>query len=145
MDAVREQHEVEIFEFQRRTDSGGSLLDDAGEWESWIFSSSPWEPKAPARVAGERLKGTRFFEDVRPPPGWEWEGKKWKLDLGSREWVEQRLIGGVEVEVEGERWVYDIEGEVNGKGESNWRKRGQWRRRRWVRMVRRSVLGGSAA
>jgi len=45
---------------------------------------------------------------VAPPNGWEWSEKKWALDLWSREWVEERIITGVEVETEGERWVYDI-------------------------------------
>ena len=63
------------------------------------------------------------------PEGWEWEGKKWGLDLGAKEWVEERMIGEVEVEIEGERWVYDIDG--------------SWRRRRWVRMVRRKVQSGA--
>lgn len=45
---------------------------------------------------------------MRAPPGWEWSEKKWALDLWSREWVEERIITGVEVETEGERWVYDL-------------------------------------
>ena len=45
---------------------------------------------------------------MKPPAGWEWSEKKWALDLWSREWVEERIITGVEVETEGERWVYDI-------------------------------------
>ena len=140
MDSAPETREVEIFELQRRQGSFG-----AGEWESWIFSPNAWEPMAPARIAGERVNGTRFFEDVGAPNGWDWETKKWELDLGSHEWVEDRLIGGVEVEVEGERWVYDIspahveQTETGGIG----RKRGEWRRRRWVRMVRRKILGGT--
>ena len=131
LDCAPETREVEIFELQRRTglpslpSSNSSNL--VSEYESWVFSPIPWEPLAPARVAGERVKGTRFFEDVQPPRGWEWDSKKWELDLGAREWVEERLVGGVEVEVEGERWVYDLDGE--------------WRRRRWVRMVRRRVVG----
>ena len=43
-----------------------------------------------------------------PPRGWRWADKKWTLDLLSREWVEERCISGVEVEMEGERWVTDI-------------------------------------
>jgi Integral peroxisomal membrane peroxin len=45
---------------------------------------------------------------VQPPLGWIWSEKKWALDLWSREWVEERIITGVEVETEGERWVYDL-------------------------------------
>ncbi|MCJ1350816.1 MAG: hypothetical protein MMC33_000797 [Icmadophila ericetorum] len=122
LDAPPEKREVEIFELQQRI--GGPKSTD---YESWIFSPSPWEPRAPARVAGQRVGGTRFFEDVRAPEGWEWETKKWALDLGAKEWVEERMIGEVEVEIEGERWVYDVDG--------------SWRRRRWVRMVRRRVIG----
>lgn len=82
------------------------------------------------RIALERPKGTRFFEDVRCPSGWEWKDRKWMLDLGSTTWVGERYIGGVEIEEEGERWVYDRVGGEEGK-------RGEWRRRRWVRMVSR--------
>ena len=95
-----ETREVEIFELQR--------LSPAGEWEPWLFSASPYDPLSPARIAGERPTGSRFFEDVLPPPGWDWSEKKWALDLWSREWVEERIITGVEIETEGERWVYDI-------------------------------------
>ena len=125
IDSPPETREVEIFELQRRKGRGQ-------EWESWIFSPTAWEPLQPARVAGDRPKGTRFFEDVVPPQGWEFSDKKWALDLGSREWVEERLVQGVEVEVEGERWVYDID-----DGED---RPSEWRRRRWVRMVRRMII-----
>lgn len=100
LDSAPETREVEIFELQR--------LSVGGEWESWLFSSSPYDPMGPERVRGDRAKGSRFFEDVQPPKGWEWSEKKWALDLWSREWVEERIITGVEVETEGERWVYDI-------------------------------------
>ena len=100
LDSAPETREVEIFELQRRS--------SAGEWESWLFSASPYDPLSSARLKHERPKGTRFFEDVQPPKGWEWSEKKWALDLWSREWVEERIITGVEVETEGERWVYDI-------------------------------------
>ena len=100
LDSAPETREVEIFELQK--------LSPAGEWESWLFSSSPYDPLSEARIKGERAKGTRFFEDVKAPMGWEWSEKKWALDLWSREWVEERIITGVEVETEGERWVYDI-------------------------------------
>ena len=138
MGSPPESREVEIFELQRRKGSVG-----VSEWESWIFSPSAWEPMAPARIAGERVNGTRFFEDVQAPNGWEWGGKKWELDLGGGEWVEERLIVGVEVEVEGERWVYDIapEGSEREATEMAGARHGQWRRRRWVRTVRRKVTG----
>ncbi len=145
LDAPPETREVEVYELQRR--KGGPK----GEWESWVFSPSPYDPLSPQRIAGERPRGTRFFEDVCAPKGWEWGDKKWILDLGSREWVEERMVQGVEVEVEGERWVTDLVGddetsstpkkgkkispgweEGNGQGPS-----GMWRRRRWIRMVRR--------
>ena len=101
LDGAPETREVEIFELQR-------LSGPDGEWEAWLFSPSPYDPLSAARIAGERSTGTRFFEDVQPPQGWEWSEKKWALDLWSREWVEERIITGVEVETEGERWVYDI-------------------------------------
>ncbi|KAJ4305718.1 Peroxisome size and maintenance regulator [Kalmusia sp. IMI 367209] len=98
-----ETREVEIFELQHRP-----LHDEDGEYESFIFSPTPYAPLAPSRIAGDRPKGTPFFEDVQPPRGWRWSDKKWSLDLLSREWVEERCVTGVEVEVEGERWVTDL-------------------------------------
>jgi hypothetical protein len=157
LDEAPETREVEIFELQKRIAS-------SDEWEAWLFSPGIYEPLAASRIAGERPKGTRFFEDVRPPAGWEWSEKKWVLDLWSREWVEERIITGVEVETEGERWVYDMWREDEGAtgvieeraassssvgigsvaSEPSWEeglegvgKRGDWRRRRWVRMVKR--------
>ncbi|XXH03864.1 Exosome complex component rrp4 [Hypoxylon texense] len=160
LDSAPETREVEIFELQR--------LSGAGEWEPWLFSASPYDPLSAGRIAGDRPVGTRFFEDVLPPQGWEWSEKKWALDLWSREWVEERIITGVEVETEGERWVYDIYDEqavekvgvveppTPGKGKEkdkapplkpSWEegedgdgRRGEWRRRRWVRLVKRKNI-----
>ena len=152
LDAPPETREVEIFELQRR--KGGRN----GEWESWMFSPTPYDPLSPQRISGARPKGTRFFEDVAPPRGWEWGDKKWMLDLASREWVEQRMVQGVEVEVEGERWVADLAGDEDGDDEKaqgkgkmrDWEegsgseRMGEWRRRRWVRTVRRKVVGDNS-
>ncbi|KAI9784616.1 MAG: hypothetical protein M1839_001838 [Geoglossum umbratile] len=149
LDSSPESREVEIFELQKRVWSSSSI----GEWEGWVFSSSPYDPLSSKRISGDRPHGTRFFEDVRPPPGWEWADKKWTLDLLSKDWVEERMITGVEVETEGERWVYDIvygigEEEALKKGKGKRRdleearergKKGEWRRRRWVRMVMRRI------
>lgn len=153
LDAPPETREVEVFELQRR--KGGR----SGEWENWIFSPTPYDPLSPQRISGDRPKGTRFFDDVLPPKGWEWDNKKWVLDLDSRDWVEGRMIQGVEVEVEGERWVSDLADDSSDAGEQGMKvksgpgweegsgiaKTGEWRRRRWVRMVRRSVIGSTAA
>ncbi|KAF2965692.1 hypothetical protein GQX73_g7884 [Xylaria multiplex] len=163
LDSAPETREVEIFELQR--------LSGAGEWEPWLFSASPYDPLSPARIASERPVGTRFFEDVQPPQGWEWSEKKWALDLWSREWVEERIITGVEIETEGERWVYDIYDEQTEKigvvdasasnkadntdtpkrprpsweeGEDGDGRRGEWRRRRWVRLVKRKFISRDA-
>ncbi|KAE9962104.1 hypothetical protein BLS_000819 [Venturia inaequalis] len=103
LDPAPEKREVEIYELQHR-----ELYPSNAEWEPWVFTPSPYDPLTPAMVAGDRPKGTRFFEDVQPPKGWRWADKKWTLDLLSREWVEERCITGVEVEMEGERWVTDI-------------------------------------
>ena len=121
--------EVEIFELQRRREPSsftstfapptspsfthhGAGPVSPSEYEPWLFAPLPWEPQAPARRAGARPAGTRFFEDVQPPPGWAWVGKKWVLDLGSEaageDWVAARMLRGLEVEREGERWVYDL-------------------------------------
>ncbi|KAI5812165.1 integral peroxisomal membrane peroxin-domain-containing protein [Pyronema omphalodes] len=128
LSTTREMREVEIFELQRRI--GGGEPGEDFEYEGWLFSDLPYEPLSPARIAEEKPKGARFLEDVRPPHGWEWGEGKWSLDLGAEEWVADRCLGGVEVEGEGERWVFDWEN--NGRGE--------WRRRRWVRGVRRKYL-----
>jgi hypothetical protein len=110
LDPAPEKREVEIFELQHRDIPSNTSEEGANEkeWEAWVFTPSPFDPLSPSRIAGDRPKGTRFFEDVQPPKGWKWSDKKWTLDLLSREWVEERCITGVEVEVEGERWVSDI-------------------------------------
>lgn len=157
LDSAPETREVEIFELQK--------LAPSQEWEPWLFSSSPYDPMAALRIAGERPKGTRFFEDVQPPQGWEWDEKKWTLDLWSREWVEERIITGVEIETEGERWVFDlhyeqndgiglheypVKGSVKTRAGPSWEegggtsgKRGGWRRRRWTRIVKRRMVSTS--
>ena len=155
LDSAPETREVEIFELQKSS--------RAGEWEPWLFAPSPYDPLSQNRISGDRPRGTRFFEDVAAPDGWVWSEKKWALDLWSREWVEERIITGVEVETEGERWVYDIYDENEGKtgvvdaseltkttkglsqasweeGEDANERRGAWRRRRWVRLVKRRPL-----
>ena len=101
LDSAPQRRQVEVFELQKYHPS-------SSEWESWLFSPTPYDPLSPSRIAGARAKGTQFFEDVLPPAGWMWRDKKWSLDLGSREWVEQRMITGVEIETEGGRWVYDL-------------------------------------
>ena len=147
---------MEIFELQHR-----ALHDEHGEYEPYLFSPSTYAPLSPARIAGDRPKGTPFFEDVQPPRGWRWSDKKWTLDLLSREWVEERCVTGVEVEIEGERWVTDLhyevlEDESPGRNKGKKRKsdpeqeilrrawesskpsrKGEWRRRRWVRYCER--------
>lgn len=155
LDAPPETREAEIFELQRR--KGG----DVGEWEAWLFGPSPYDPLSAQRISEDRPNGTRFFEDVAPPPGWDWGDKKWTLDLESKEWVVQRMIQGVEVEIEGERWVYDLLPEGKGEpasevqsprtkevrkghgGQGNGPlRRGEWRRRRWIRTVQWKGLDG---
>ncbi|KAG8526792.1 uncharacterized protein KY384_008221 [Bacidia gigantensis] len=148
LDTLPETREVEVFELQHR-DSGNWNK----EWEPWLFTPAPYDPLSPQRISGDRPKGTRFFEDVQPPKGWEWGDKKWILDLASREWVDERTVQGIEVEIEGERWVTDLvpietadlRTPTKGK-ERTWEDNdgelvGEWRRRRWIRMVRRKVVG----
>ncbi|PPJ53592.1 hypothetical protein CBER1_00395 [Cercospora berteroae] len=152
-----ELRQVEVFELQKHHN-------ESDTWEPWLFSPSPYDPLSPARIAGNRPKGTQFFEDVQAPNGWDYKEKKWNLDLFTREWVEERMISGVEIETEGERWVYDIPPEEvdllellgsPGKGKnkrrvksipkSGWEegtgleRRGEWRRRRWTRLVTKKV------
>jgi hypothetical protein len=155
LDEPAEVRQVEIFELQKHHQSSGT-------WESWLFSPSPYDPLSPSRIAGARAKGTQFFEEVQPPSGWRWKDKKWSLDLFSREWVERRIITGVEIETEGERWVYDLPVEdvetaslkkqrAKSLPKSGWEegngmdKKGLWRRRRWVRDVERVVVKASVS
>lgn len=118
LETSQEAREVEIFELQHR-----ALHDTDGEYEPYLFSPSPYAPLSPSRIAGDRPKGTPFFEDVQPPRGWRWTDKKWTLDLLSKEWVEERCVTGVEVEMEGERWVTDLHYEVLEESGSESRKR----------------------
>ncbi|ETN43456.1 uncharacterized protein HMPREF1541_02615 [Cyphellophora europaea CBS 101466] len=90
-----ETREVEIFELQHRPLSSISSS-SASEWTPHLFTPTPYDPLSPARIAGDRPRGTRFFEDVLPPNGWDWHSKKWELDLEAGEWVNERLVVGVE-------------------------------------------------
>lgn len=132
LDSAPERREVEIFELQHR---------EGTSWLPWIYATSPYTPTSPHRVSGDRPKGSRFFEDVQPPKGWVWRSKKWTLDLLSQEWVEERMATGVEVEVEGERWVYDMvtDNTKDSKGQVTASIGPEWRRRRWVRTVQRVI------
>ncbi|KKA24396.1 Integral peroxisomal membrane peroxin [Rasamsonia emersonii CBS 393.64] len=96
LDAYPEEREVEIFELQYRSLSPYAT---SSAWETVLFSPTPYDPLSPSRIAGDRPRGCRFFEDVQPPPGWAWKGKKWELDLECREWVMERMITGVGFEV----------------------------------------------
>ncbi|KAK6362442.1 Peroxisome size and maintenance regulator [Exophiala oligosperma] len=93
-----ETREVEIFELQHRP-LRSVASDKAAEWQPHLFTPSPYDPLSPSRIAGDRPRGTRFFEDVSPPDGWEWASKKWELDLEAGEWVNDRLVVGVEYDV----------------------------------------------
>lgn len=124
LETSHETRQVEIFELQHRP-----LHNEHGEYEGFMFSPGPYAPLSPARISGDRPRGTPFFEDVLPPRGWRWSDKKWTLDLLSREWVEDRCVTGVEVEIEGERWVTDLhyevlesEGERTGKRQKSKKK-----------------------
>lgn len=97
LDSFPEEREVEIFEIQYRSLAPYAEQD----WETFLFSRVPYDPLSPSRIAGDRPKGCRFFEDVQPPVGWAWKSKKWELDLDCREWVVERMITGVGFEVPG--------------------------------------------
>jgi len=151
LDPEPERRQVEVFEVQRAPPLPGA------EWQPFCFAPAPWDPLSPARLAGERgPRGARLFEDVRPPRGWRWVDKKWTLDLMAGEWVAERMITGVEVEVEAERWVYDVvyeqsedlgsverkkgRGRVSFESVTQRHRLGEWRRRRWVRLVERIAI-----
>lgn len=117
LDSTPEEREVEIFELQLRP---VSPFAGSSEWETLLFSPVPYDPLSPSRIAGDRPRGCRFFEDVQAPLGWKWKGKKWELDLECREWVVERMITGVGFEVPGSSslgngvdehiggWVWDL-------------------------------------
>ncbi|PYH41660.1 putative ABC bile acid transporter [Aspergillus saccharolyticus JOP 1030-1] len=116
LDSDTEEREVEIFEIQYRSLAPYS----ESQWDHFLFSPMPYDPLSPLRIAGDRPKGCRFFEDVQPPSGWAWKSKKWELDLDCREWVVERMITGVGFEVPGSAsedqaangeiggWVWDL-------------------------------------
>jgi hypothetical protein len=133
LDEKSEKREVEIFELQRHH--------DGRKWEAWLFSALPYDQQSPARIAGDRPKGAVLFEDVQPPKGWEWSTKKWDLDLQSQQWVEDRMITSVDVESDGERWVYDAAtgGGISASSVRDFDEGITWRRRRWTRTVRRKI------
>ncbi|KAE8144668.1 Peroxin/Dysferlin domain-containing protein [Aspergillus avenaceus] len=95
LDTYPEEREVEIFEIQFRSLAPYS----DSQWDHFLFGPMPYDPLSPLRIAGDRPKGCRFFEDVQPPSGWAWKSKKWELDLDCREWVVERMITGVGFEV----------------------------------------------
>ncbi|TQB72475.1 hypothetical protein MPDQ_006789 [Monascus purpureus] len=116
LDTYTEEREVEIFELQYRSLAPHS----ESHWEHFLFTPLPHDPLSPARIAGERPRGCRFFEDVRTPPGWAWKSKTWELDLNCEEWVVERMITGVGFEASGNSsdssgssdlpagWVWDL-------------------------------------
>jgi hypothetical protein len=118
LDTDPEEREVEIYELQHRA-SGTS---ESG-WENFLFSPQPYDPLSPSRIAGDRPRGCRFFDDVQAPSGWRWKSKKWELDLDCREWVVERMITGVGFELPGVTpdgkaiigqvggWVWDLPSE----------------------------------
>lgn len=118
VDTDPEEREVEIFELQHRAPG----VSETG-WENFLFSPQPYDPLSPSRIAGDRPRGCRFFDDVRAPSGWKWKSKKWELDLDCREWVVERMITGVGFEIPGVTpdgnaiideiggWVWDLPSE----------------------------------
>ncbi|KAB8072739.1 Peroxin/Dysferlin domain-containing protein [Aspergillus leporis] len=114
LDTYPEEREVEIFEIQYRSLAPYSN----SQWDHFLFSPMPYDPLSPLRIAGDRPKGCRFFDDVQPPSGWAWKSKKWELDLDCREWVVERMITGVGFEVSASEdsatsdeiggWVWDL-------------------------------------
>lgn len=113
LDSYPEEREVEIFELQYRPLSPYSA---SSEWEHFLFSPTPYDPLSPSRIAGDRPRGCRFFEDVQPPSGWAWKSKKWELDLDCREWVVDRMVTGVGFEVPGN----SVEGSVASEEVGGW-------------------------
>ncbi|KAI1005227.1 hypothetical protein K3495_g2996 [Podosphaera aphanis] len=157
-----ETHEVEIFEIQR--------LIKNDEWEPWLYSPVPFHSSSDIQIHPKGRIGTCLIEEVQPPPGWKWNDSKWTLDLWSQDWVEDRVASNIEVENEGQGWVYDTcdnneERSISVVGLLNTeitkesrnlltdsenshdkiirrKKKGDWRRRRWIRMVKRDTSSG---
>lgn len=121
LSSTPDTREVEIFELQHRPliPLSGNTSNAVLEWQPHIFSSTPYDPLSPSRISGDRPRGTRFFEDVAPPDGWEWAGKKWELDLEAGEWVNERLVVGVEYDVLHHHEEDDVEAEASKSKTSN--------------------------
>lgn len=140
LDESPRKREVEVFELQRQTTEG--------TWGPCLYGPAPYDLQSPARIAGNVPKGATRFEDVQPPKGWQWNAKLWRLDLQSHQWVEDRMITAVDIESDGDRWVYDIGAQSPAQaalhaivdGNVNQHSDDLWRRRRWTRTVRRKVM-----
>lgn len=103
LSSAPETAEVEIFELQHRpllpSSYNPRTSSHITEWTPHLYAATPYDPLSPTRISGSRPVGTRFFEDVQPPPGWQFHTPKWELDLEADEWVNDRLIVGVEYDI----------------------------------------------
>jgi len=140
LDEVPQKREVEVFELQQQLGEG--------TWGPRLYGVAPYDLQSPTRIASNVPKGAARFEDVQPPKGWQWNAKLWRLDLQSQQWVEERMITSVDVETDGERWVYDTGSQSPAQAALNAIVDGSnthnhddiWRRRRWTRTVCRKVM-----
>lgn len=91
---------VEIFELQKQ-----GLTPRM--WEPWAFTSEIYDKSSLVRKAKERPSGTRFLEDIEPPPGWTFSDEfPWEEDDNPKEWVLFRGLRYVEIDLNS-YWVYD--------------------------------------
>ncbi|KAJ6146137.1 peroxin-24 Pex24-Penicillium chrysogenum [Penicillium chrysogenum] len=97
LDTYPEEREVEIFELQHR-----AVGTSESGWESFLFSHAPYDPLSPSRIAGDRPRGCRFFEDVRAPRGWAWKSKNVGFEVPGVNAEGNAIVG----EVGG--WVWDL-------------------------------------
>lgn len=114
LDTSPETREVEIFELQHRP-----LHSPTVEWQHHMFTATPFDPLSPSRISGSRPRGTPFFQDVKPPPGWVWDSKKWTMDILPGEWVSERLVVGVEYDADFSDYAGNGEGSEH-RGNEGW-------------------------
>lgn len=138
--------EVEIFELQRYSRSSNL-------WKPLGFTHDYYSLNHPDRILGSDDSGdtlidslseesiydpdilfTSALSNVKPPNGWTFTDKKWKIDFNPNRWVDENCIMDLVSVDNEEKWVYDAmidDDEHQGLA---------FRRRRWYRYSQRDGI-----